>query len=223
MRVRLSAAALLVLSPAAALAAGGAHVIDDVEVETPGHCHFETWVTRDTSSQRLLNLGPACTRVAWPNLEIGATLQHLDPGRFTEVSFGPAIKVELRAPDHRLGVAVDATVGWSTRTDRIETAGVIVPLTLDVGDRLRVNANGGWLWTHTRNVHSGFVGGQAEFAAAAEVSLMAEVFDRLPGRAGGQAGVRWTPRDWLDLDLLGGRYVDGSSKTAVTFGVTVRH
>lgn len=218
-----ASAALLLAWAAPAFAAGGAHVIDDAEVEAAGHCHVETWITRYTASARLINLSPACTRREMPRLEIGAAFQHLDLGRTSGFSVGPTLKYELRAPDHRLGIAVSAAAGWSNRTDRVETAGIIVPLTLDLPDTLRINANTGWTWLRSGDVNSGFVGGQLDAAVSKTVSLMVEVFDRQPGRAGAQTGVRWTPREWLDLDLLAGRYVDGVSRSEVTVGVTVRH
>jgi hypothetical protein len=64
------------LAASPAKAAGGAHVIDDATVETPGTCHLESWVTLYNGDRGLLNPSPACTRKAWPNLEIGASIQH---------------------------------------------------------------------------------------------------------------------------------------------------
>lgn len=215
-------AVLLALASAPAHAGGGAHVVDDAGVEAPGTCHVEAWVARYSPAARLASVSPACTREAWPRLELGGFVQHLDPGGETELDFGPAVKYALRAPGRWPGVAVAAGVGWSTRTDRIETASAIVPLTLDLTGALRVNANAGWTWVATGDVHGGFVGAQVEAAMAATVSLMGEVFARAPGRVGTQAGVRWTPVPWLDLDLLGGSFVDGAARGAVTLGVTVR-
>ncbi len=37
-------AAAILAGPA--LAAGGAHIVDNSEVETPGTCHLELWVSR---------------------------------------------------------------------------------------------------------------------------------------------------------------------------------
>jgi hypothetical protein len=48
---------------------------------------------------------------------------------------------------------------------------------------------------------------------------MAEGFTRDYGKAGGQAGVRWTTGGGrIDLDLLAGRYVDGETPTSLTVG-----
>jgi hypothetical protein len=54
-----------------------------------------------------------------------------------------------------------------------------------------------------------------------EVSLMAEGFGHSDGIMGYQAGIRWTPTDRLDLDLLFGR-LDNVAREAFTIGVTGR-
>ena len=52
---------------------------------------------------------------------------------------------------------------------------------------------------------------------------MVETFIRDEGKIGGQAGLRWTVAGGaVDLDLIGGRYVDGATPGAATFGVTIR-
>lgn len=66
---------LALLAAGPAFAAGGEHVIDDAAVETPGTCHLESWVTL-SSGGGLVNSAPACTRKAWPNLELGGFVAH---------------------------------------------------------------------------------------------------------------------------------------------------
>lgn len=56
-----------------------------------------------------------------------------------------------------------------------------------------------------------------------DVSLMAEVFGRDGDPMGSQVGVRWTPGAGdVDVDLLYGRRLDGSTPRTVTLGVTFR-
>lgn len=54
-----------------AMAAGGAHIVDDSEVERPGHCHVEWWVTRFVPGNGFANAAPACTLKRIPFLEAG--------------------------------------------------------------------------------------------------------------------------------------------------------
>ncbi len=207
-----------------ALAAGGAHIVDDAEVETPGVCHLDLWATRLSGNTGVLVAAPACTPKRLPNLEIGGSLVHTYPGRVRDFSVGPSLKWELRPPSRGLGIAVEGYATWSSRTSRVESAGLIVPFSVDATNWLRLNANVGYLWTRTGDVRSAFLGGQALVQMTPRLGVMGEVFYRDPGsKVGVQSGVRWTPRPWLDIDLLGAHRVDGSTPDAFTLGITIRH
>lgn len=207
----------------AAWAAGGGHVVDDAAVETAGACHIETWVTRTGPGRGLGALSPACTSVAWPRVELGASLLHLDERR-DETLVGPAIKWNLRPAETGLGVGLAATGAWSLRSDRLETAGLVAPVTLHAGKRLRVNINGGLLYSRSgAHRRMAFAGAQVEVQLTPRIGLMAEVFGKDRGLPGGQVGLRWTPPGGdFDLDLLAGRRVDGVAPSAITLGLTWR-
>jgi len=99
---------------------------------------------------------------------------------------------------------------------------VIVPVTVPAGDRLRFNFNLGWQWMRSDSVHAIFAGAQAEIALSKTLGLMIEGFGRDIGKAGTQAGLRWTPHEAIDINLLAGRYLDGVTPTSLTVGVTIR-
>ncbi|BAV65319.1 hypothetical protein SCLO_1022790 [Sphingobium cloacae] len=206
------ASGLLIATPA--WADGGAHVVDSANVETPGVCHMESWVTRFSAERGLLNLTPACTRTDLPELEIGASFQHIWDQHDVAVA-GPALKLNLRPTDKGLGVGVIANAALDLRTGNLETAALIVPVSLPVAKRLLINVNAGWTYSAAPAQQSqGFYGAQAVLGVSHDLSLMAEVFKHTRERAGTQAGVRWNPG--------GGRCVDGSDARAVTLGITVR-
>src|SRR4051812_17783788 len=87
-------AALSSFASGPAWAGGGAHVVDDDAVETPGTCHLEIWGTRYGSHSGLANLSPACTREAWPDLELGVAVQHTWDSKDHTIA-GPALKLHL--------------------------------------------------------------------------------------------------------------------------------
>jgi len=207
------------------MAAGGAHVIDDAAVETSGVCHLENWATRYGPDHGLLNLSPACTPAAWPNMEIGAGLQHSWSGRAEDTTLGPTLKLALRPVEAGLGLGVVGGGSWSLRSGRLEAASVIVPMTLKLNDRIRVNFDAGWSYSRAGVERSAlFYGGQIEIGLLHDLTLMAEAFQRGDSRAGGQVGLRWNPGGGrFDLDLLAGRRVDNESSRAVTLGLTIRH
>jgi len=218
-----TAASMLLPAPIA-WASGNAHIIDDAAVETPGVCHLEGWATRFGRHHGLVNLSPACTRRAWPNLEIGASAQRAWAQGASDSTVGPALKYVLRSEDTGLGLGVIGGGAWSLKSGRLETASLIAPVTFHLNDRLRINLNAGW--SHVRaeaKRDAAFYGAQAELGVARDVSLMVESFHREGGNTGGQVGVRWNPGGGqFDFDLIAGRRVDGYTPRAMTLGVTVR-
>lgn len=208
----------------ASRASGNEHVIDDSAVETPGVCHLEAWVTRLSPRQGLVNLSPACTRKAEPRLELGASLQQAWANGQTDGLLGPALKLNLLPDEKGLGLAIEGSATYGLSAGRLETAGLIVPLTIPVAQRLRLNFNAGWSYSRAAGRrNAAFRGAQAELALGRGVTLMTECFRRDGDRPGGQLGLRWTPGAGpLDLDLVAGRRIDGASSQAVSLGVTVR-
>lgn len=202
---------------------GGAHVVDSANVETPGVCHLETWLTRFGPERGSLDLAPACTWQEMPNFEIGASFQHTwDRSDVTQA--GPAFKWNLRPTETGLGIGVIANAGLSLRTGEAETASLIVPFSIPVGDRVLLNLNGGWTYTVARTERNQvFCGAQLQAAVVRDLSVMAEIFGTLRERPGFQAGLRWNPNGGdVDFDFLVGRRVDGSDADAITLGITVR-
>lgn len=138
---------------------------------------------------------------------------------------GPAFKLNLRSVEKGLDVGVGATGGWSLHTGRLETASAVAPLALQLSEHLRVNLNGGWLYSRLGNHrHMAFVGAQVERQLTSKLSLMVEAFNRDRGRAGGQIGLRWTPGEGtVDLDIMAGHRLDGVGRSAITLGLTLRN
>lgn len=206
-----------------AQAAGGAHIVDDAGVETPGVCHLETWVSRHSTEGGLLNLAPACTFESVPYIEFGAAAQRTwGPG--ADTTLGPALKLNLRPLDTGIGFGVIGTAAWSVGTGQVETASLILPVSFQLHERVRANINVGWhyLRTHPRQ-NQAFVGAQIEADIARDLSVMAEAFTRDEGRPGAQVGLRWNPnRGNVDVDLLSGWRTDGVTPWTITLGVTIR-
>lgn len=207
-----------------ARAAGGAHVVDDADVEKAGACHLESWIIGGEGGAGLVNLSPACTRRAWPRLELGAGVQHLWGGGGSDTTAGPAMKLNLRRSDSGVGLAAAATAAWSLGSGRLETGGLVTPLTLVLSDRVRLNLNPGWSYSRTAaNRNALVLGSQVEVQLRQDTGLMVEVFGRDRGQVGAQLGYRWTPGGGaIDVDVLAGHRVDGTTPLAVTLGLTVR-
>ncbi len=207
-------------------AAGGAHVVDDAGVETPGLCHLEAWVSRSGAKAGLLNASPACTFEAVPRLEVGAAVQRTwaRGARTSDTLMGSTLKLNLWPVEQGLGVGIAGAGAWSARAGHWETASLVVPVSIALHEMLRLNLNAGWLYSRSgARRNEAFFGAQVEAAVVADITLMAEVFGRDRGQPGAQVGVRWTPSGgWLDVDLLSGWRIDGTTPWSLTLGLTAR-
>lgn len=214
---------LVALAPTpAAHAAGGAHVIDDAAVETPGQCHLDSWYSRVDADAGLVQLNPGCTFAALPNIEFDLALGHSwdDDGDQTNVAVGG--KLLLRPETTGFGIGISGNIGFGTDQGAFETSAVTLLFTLPASERLRLNANLGWIWSNLDGTDAWFAGAQAEIALTETLGLMVEGFDRRGGTAGWQAGLRWSlPGDRVRIDLLGGHFLDGETPAAVTLGITI--
>lgn len=123
---------LTVLCPVLeALAAGGAHIVDDSEVETPGVCHLETWATRFIPGDGYVNLAPACTTLKMPWLEIGVADQHYWDEITIGPLLGPSVKVNFRSVEKTgLGIGLGLSAGVNVQTGELGFAQLLALVTL---------------------------------------------------------------------------------------------
>lgn len=207
-----------------ARAAGGAHIVDDSEVETPGTCHLETWVTRFVPGDGYINFGPACTSERMPRIEMGATYQHYWDQVTNEPLLGPTFKFNFFPESTGVGLALGLNAGMSLTTGTVGIASLIMLMSIPLDERVKINVNGGWNYlSNVPHQNAAFYGIQVESKVAWDLSLMLEFFGREPGITGAQIGLRYTPNDsWFDFDFLAGNIFDGTSAKFFTVGVTVR-
>lgn len=204
-------------------AAGGAHIVDDSEVETPGTCHLETWVTRFIPGDGYANFEPACTPASVPWLELGLAYQHYWDQAVGAPLFGPQGKITIQSDANGVGVGVGFNAAVNLTTGYVNLASVIGLVTVPIGKSLRVNINAGWSYLDSDAPNAFFWGGQLEVDISKEVSLMMEAFGRHPGLIGNQLGLRYTPNNGrFDFDFLVGTTFDDVTTQFITMGVTIR-
>jgi hypothetical protein len=213
----------LLFAPSSGWTAGGAHIVDDSEVETPGTCHLETWVTRFIPGDGYANFEPACTPARVPWLEIGLAYQHYWDQIIGAPLLGPQAKITIQDDTHGVGIGLGFNAAVNTTTGSLNLGSVIGLVTIPVGKSLRINLNAGWSYLDSDTPHAFFWGGQMEVDMGNDFSLMIEAFGRHPGLIGNQLGVRYTPNNGrFDFDLLVGTTFDDVTTQFITMGVTVR-
>jgi hypothetical protein len=206
-----------------ARAAGGSHIVDDSEVETPGDCHVELWVTRFVPGTGYGNVAPACTPKSIRFLEVGVAYQDYWSEEDNAPILGPTVKVNLRPQATGLGLAIETSSGVDVRTSTLNFASALGVMSIPINDKTRVNLNSGWSYVDSDKVHAFVYGAQIEADIGGDVTLMIEGFGRTPGIGGVQAGLRFTPKDGpIDFDLLAARFVGSDQPYFFTVGVTVR-
>jgi hypothetical protein len=213
-------------APLPSLAAGGAHGVDDAAVETPGDCHLESWFSDLRQGETLLNLSPACTTKQLPMLEIGGAVQHIGAPGERHWLAGPALKWTLRdgggAPGEPAGIALAGSALVDLRSGRLDSAALLIPVTLAPARRVTVNLNVGAGHVRGDGGHL-LYGAQLDYRATEQLAVMAEIFGRPDEAAGWQGGVRWTgDRGRMDVDLLVGRPPGPGRAAALTIGYTIR-
>ena len=218
-----------------ARAAGGAHIIDDSEVEPPGQCHAEFWVTKFVPGDGYGNFAPACTLSKIPTLEFGAIVQHYWDQNTNAPLFGPQVKLNLQkaspgpseaSPNeaYSLGVAIEFNSGVNLRTGALGFASALIPVTIPIGHTTNFNLNAGWSYIGGDRVsHALFYGAQVETKIGFDLTLMIEAFGRTRGTSGIQMGLRYRPNDGpIDFDFLAGSFLDSGNPRFFTVGVTYR-
>jgi hypothetical protein len=212
-------AAALAVTPA--WAAGGADVVDDAFVETPGDCHIESWLTGASYNGSLAHLGVGCTPRAVPRLELDGAVEH-PIGQSGGATFFPAAKYTLLARPAALSLGISAT-GQIDRRGHAVRAAVNLPLSLSRGRYTEINLNLGWQWLdHKLGLRDGVTwGAQVDQAVVRHTRLIGEIFGT-GVHPGTQGGLRWSPgHERIDVDLRFAHDLDGP-RHAVILGVTIR-
>jgi hypothetical protein len=113
-----------------------------------------------------------------------------------------------------------------------------VPVTFQLQDNFRINVNGGWLYDRPNKIHYATWGAGFEWNFVKPLTLIGEVYGiagRLPAveedevpspnairEPRTQIGLRFTPHDNVDLDLIWGRNITGENAHWLTLGLNLR-
>lgn len=140
---------------------------------------------------------------------------------------------------HKIGVGLFGAIGYDLDTGQNTDILILAPVTFEINEQFKINVNGGWLWDRVPDIHYLAWGAGIEWNFVKPVTLIAEVFGfagRLPPLVEGepppnksitqprfQAGLRFTPHEKIDFDLIYGRNILGEDANWFTVGLTVRN
>jgi hypothetical protein len=232
-------AAGILLLPARTHAAGGAFAVDDVEVGKPGDCKVESWASAASNHDFAAVTSPACVVKLGIPVELGAQVQRFRSGDEWGTTGGLKAKINLiPVENHAFGLGLAGGNTWDLATGASAGGFINVPVTFQLRDNFRINVNGGWLYDNVNNLSYATWGAGFEWGFAKPFTLIGEVFGlagKLPAVEDGEApapkaivqpraqvGLRYTPRDNVDIDVIWGHNIAGENAHWITLGVNLR-
>ena len=224
----LAAAALVcaVAAPPRALAAGGAYAVDDVEIADVGSCKVESWTSFSSNRDFIGVTSPACVVDLGRPVELGAQFSGFESGSVWSGAATLKAKTNLIKPAaDSIGVALAGGVSFDLATGDVIGLSAVVPLTLQLGDTFKINVNGGWSYDAAIARNFGFVGAGFEWNFVKPFTLIGEIYAVLgPAQSNprAQIGLRYTPVDDVDFDLIYGHNIAGENADWITLGLNVR-
>ena len=215
---------LLIALLSKAHAAGGAYVVDDGAINTPGTCNVDAWFSanRHEGSSHTETLSPACTFSALPSVQWGAALSRA--GGESQIS--PQLKAQVLSRED-LGLELAVAAGAHVVLDRrhaFDGADLNLPLTWQPLQALRLNLNAGWTHAYDdgEQNHRLTWGSGFEYQLAPALTLIGERYGQRGGEQAWQAGPRLHLGEFVDVDLIVGRSLSGDRDQWLTTGATVR-
>jgi hypothetical protein len=221
-------------------AAGGAFAVDDSEIGKPGECKVESWLSVATNypGDLVASTAPACVVSLGLPIEIGGQFQRTKSDGEWGTSAGVKAKTKLPIESNKVGLALSGGINFDLITHQTASYFINVPVTFVVSEQLRFNLNGGWLHERDGNLDWFTWGAGFEWNFIKPLTLIAEIYGqagRLKAAAEGdppppnsvrsprmQAGLRVTPSENVDLDLIYGHNITGENAHWFTAGLNVR-
>ena len=228
-----AALAAVVLLSSHAHAAGGAYAVDDAAIDDVGACKVESWVSLASNTDLAAVSTPACVVPLFLPTEIGVQAARVRTDGEWGTSLTPKAKMTLVKPEAgKFGLAIAGGTTFDLLTGQNTGSFVNIPVTYMVTETFKLNVNAGWTYDRTNALHYASYGAGFEWIPIKDgpVTLLAEVFGLIGERTDPrsiidprfQAGIRITPIETLDLDLIYGRNITGDNANWVTVGLNVR-
>jgi len=223
----------IAIAASAAHAAGGAFAVDDAAIDDVGACKVESWISLASNTDLAAITTPACVIPLFLPTEIGLQAARVRTDGEWSTSLTPKAKMTLVKPEvGKFGLAIAGGGTFDTLTGENTSTFINVPITYMVSETFKLNVNTGWFYDRINALHYATYGGGFEWIPVKDgpVTLLAEVFGLIGERTDPrsiieprfQAGVRITPIETLDVDLIYGRNIAGENANWVTVGLNVR-
>jgi hypothetical protein len=228
-----SLAVPLLLAPLTrAHAAGGAFFVDDSEIAKVGDCKVESFLQSASNHDFVGSTNPACVFNVFQPVELGAQLLRVRFDHVWDTALTFKAKTNMISTDKGgFGLALSGGTAIDLVTGDYLGSFVNVPVSLKVNKDWQINLNVGGLYDSPNNLLWLTWGAGFEWIFAPKFTLLGEVFGLLghgntlnssQSDPRAQLGLRYTPIDTIDIDVIYGRNIYGVDTNWITLGLNVR-
>jgi hypothetical protein len=214
--------------------AAGAFVVEDADVDHPGACKIETWVSAAANGDRIGALNTGCVFDFGHPVEISPKFQRQRSSGVWESDLSLQGKTNILPTGiGRFGVALQGGPEFDLVSGQFSSAFINVPATYQFDERFKIHLNGGVNYERETDRYWLTWGAAFEwkFAEPQPFTLIGEVFGQSghsdplqPGlnEPRAQIGLRYSPIETVDFDVIYGRNVTGETSNWITVGINVR-
>lgn len=201
--------------------------VDDFEVDEVGSCAVESWMSFASNKDYMAVASPSCVvQIGKSPVELGVEYQRSRETNVWKTQGAVSGKVTLVRMTKGIGVGLSGELDWDLLTGASNGGNINVPVSFDIGKDLRLNVNGGYLYDRQTLGHYATWGAGLEWGFKPNLALIGEVFGQLGSHGETtttqqprfQTGLRYSPRDNIDLTLIYGRNLNGENANWVTIG-----
>jgi hypothetical protein len=228
----LAFAAGIAVADSKAHAAGGAFIVDDAGVDDPFSCKIESSASLGSNQTFIGVTTPACVLPLFKPTEIGVNIiRTRQPDGDWGTGVLPKFKMSiLPVETGKLGLAISGGSLFNVLTGEYAASFFSVPVTYTFSESFKVNLNAGWAYERPNDQHFISYGAGFEWMALKHLTLIGEVFGvgtqhpeaRTVVDPRFQVGLRITPIDTLEFDVIYGRNIGGENANWITVGLNVR-
>lgn len=118
----------------------------------------------------------------------------------------------------KIGVALVGGVGFDLTARETAEWFVTVPVSIRLTETFQINFNAGGLWDRIEHKSYFTWGAGFELALGDKHTVLGEVFGQGSDDPGAQIGLRCTPHERIDIDLIYGRNLTGERSDWITAG-----
>jgi hypothetical protein len=213
-----------------ARAANGAYVVDDAEAAAAGACRVESWASFASNRDFIGASAPGCGVPFIVPAEIsGLFLRTRTDGEWG-TTFAAKGKINLLPAEvGKIGLGASLSAAFDVLTGEMSAVFATVPITYKMSEEFRAHFNGGWFWDRPNDIHYATYGVAFEWEFVKQYTLIGEVFGFLgqapvSSQTGPrvQFGLRFTPIESLDFDVICGRNISGENANWITIGMNLR-